>query len=66
MSSREVARAFAAHGFRIVQARRQFVLPTRFHKTVNHAGFTRGIEGALASVGLLRLFGSPITIVAER
>ena len=66
MSSREVAGAFAAHGFRIVQARRQFVLPTRFHKLVNHAGFTRGIEGALASVGLLRLFGSPITIVAER
>jgi ubiquinone/menaquinone biosynthesis C-methylase UbiE len=66
MSHRAVARAFAAHGFRITQRRPQFVLPTRLHKRVNHPGFTRGVEAALASVGLLRLFGSPVTIVAER
>lgn len=66
LAAGDVARAFASHGFRIVQARRQFVLPTRFHKRVNSAGFTRGVEGALASVGLLRAFGSPVTIVAER
>jgi ubiquinone/menaquinone biosynthesis C-methylase UbiE len=66
LANRDVARVFASHGFRIVQIRRQFVLPTRFHKTVNHAGFTRGVEGGLAAVGLLRLFGSPVTIVAER
>ena len=66
LAESDVARTFAAHGFHIVQVRRQFVLPTRFHKTVNRAGFTRAVEGALASVGLLRLFGSPVTIVAER
>jgi ubiquinone/menaquinone biosynthesis C-methylase UbiE len=66
LTARDVASAFDAHGFRIVQIRRQFVLPTRFHKRVNRAGFTRRVEGALASVGLLRLFGSPVTIVAER
>ena len=46
--------------------RRQFVLPTRFHKRVNRAGFTRRVEGLFAATGLLRLFGSPVTIVAER
>jgi hypothetical protein len=33
---------------------------------VNRPGFTRGVEGALAAVGLQRLFGSPVTIVAQR
>jgi ubiquinone/menaquinone biosynthesis C-methylase UbiE len=66
LSHRAVARAFAAHGFRITQRRPQFVLTTRLHKRVNRPGFTRGVEGALAAVGLQRLFGSPVTIVAER
>jgi hypothetical protein len=33
---------------------------------VGSARFTSGVEAALAQVGLLRLFGSPVTIVAER
>ena len=27
---------------------------------------TRGIEGALSAIGLLRLAGSPVTVAAER
>jgi len=66
MAERDVARAFAGHGFRIVMVRRQFVLPIALHKKVGSLGVTRGVEGALAAVGVLRLLGSPVTVVAER
>ena len=66
MSLADVRAAFSEHGFRIVDVRRQFVLPIAMHKKVGRLGVTRGIEGALASVGLLRAFGSPVTVVAER
>ena len=36
------------------------------HKTIGARGFTQGAEGALASIGLTSLFGSPVTVVAER
>ena len=61
-----VQHVLATHGFRIVSVHRQFVLPIAFHKVVNSLGFTRGLERALAAVGLLRAFGSPVTMVAER
>ncbi len=61
-----VRAAVAANGFRIVGVHRQFVLPIGFHKLVGSRGFTETIEGGLARVGLLRLFGSPVTVVAER
>ena len=66
IAERDVRRAFAAHGYRVVIVRRQFVLPIAFHKRVGRRGFTEGLEGALASMGLLRLLGSPVTMVAER
>ena len=62
----EIARELARHGFRVVVAHRQFVLPIAFHKLVGSPGFTRAIEGTLAGVGLLGLAGSPVTIAAER
>jgi hypothetical protein len=52
--------------FRVAAAHRQFVLPIALHKAVNSAGFTSAVEGAFARVGLMRLFGSPVTVVAER
>jgi 2-polyprenyl-3-methyl-5-hydroxy-6-metoxy-1,4-benzoquinol methylase len=61
-----IAAAFAHHGFRVRSTHRQFVLPIALHKAVGSARFTSGVEAALAQVGLLRLFGSPVTIVAER
>ena len=57
---------FASHGFRIVTRHRQFVLPIALHKKIGSLGTTLGVERALASVGLLRLLGSPVTLVAER
>lgn len=66
LAERDVAAAFAAHGFRVVMVRRQFVLPIALHKALGIFPVTRGIERLAASVGLLQLFGSPVTMVAER
>ncbi len=66
MSAREVVEAFATHGFRVVSTHRQFVLPIALHKAVGRLGVTERVEGALARVGLLARFGSPVTMVAER
>jgi len=62
----DVADAFRLHGFRIVMVRRQFVLPIAFHKAIGRLGFTRTVERGLSAVGLSRLLGSPVTVVAER
>ena len=53
-------------GFRVIEIHRQFVLPINFHKLFNSLAVTTAVEGALAAVGLLRLLGSPVTMVAER
>jgi 2-polyprenyl-3-methyl-5-hydroxy-6-metoxy-1,4-benzoquinol methylase len=66
LSERRVRQALGRQGFPVVSVHRQFVLPIAFHKALGSIGFTRGLEGALAAVGLLRLFGSPVTLVAER
>jgi len=66
MSERSVVAAFEANGYRVVHIHRQFVLPIAFHKAVGSLGFTRGVERVLGAVGLLRLAGSPVTMVAER
>ena len=58
--------ALRASGFRIERVHKQFVLPIALHKAVGARAFTRAVEGALAAVGLLRLFGSPVTVVAVR
>ena len=65
-SDRAMRATLAQHGYRIVQSHRQFVLPIAFHKAVGSASTTARIEGALAAMGLRRMFGSPVTIVAER
>ena len=61
-----IARVLAASGFRVIREHRQFVLPIALHKRVNSQAWTRRVEGALARAGLLRLLGSPVTVVAER
>jgi hypothetical protein len=42
------------------------VLPIAVHKRMNSETATRRVEAALARVGLNRLVGSPVTVVAER
>jgi ubiquinone/menaquinone biosynthesis C-methylase UbiE len=65
-SNRQVAREFAANGYRIRSRHRLFVLPIALHKRIGSRQFTAWIERRLADVGLLRVFGSPVTVVAER
>jgi len=53
-------------GFKISQLHRQYVLPIALHKLIGSRRFTERSERVLASLGLLRLLGSPVTILAER
>ena len=66
MSPRAISAALLASGFRVTGQHRLFVLPIALHKSIGSERFTRLVEGALARLGLLRLFGSPVTVVAER
>jgi len=66
IAERDVRDAFAAHGYRVVIVRRQFVLPINLHKKIGRLDATLAIERGLSSLGLLRLLGSPVTMVAER
>jgi 2-polyprenyl-3-methyl-5-hydroxy-6-metoxy-1,4-benzoquinol methylase len=56
----------AQHGFRVRSRNRQFALPIALHKTIGSRGFTVRSERLLERLGLLRAFGSPVTLVAER
>ena len=59
-------RRVEANGFRIVDTHKQFVLPIAFHKQLGSAKATGRIEDLLARAGLRGMFGSPVTLVAER
>lgn len=61
-----VSRALGDAGFRVTAQHRQFVLPIALHKRVNSEAWTRRVEGAMERSGLMRRFGSPVTLVAER
>jgi ubiquinone/menaquinone biosynthesis C-methylase UbiE len=63
---RTITRELERQGFRVRRVHRQFVLPIAAHKLIGSRSFTVTAERALAAVGLLRLAGSPVTIVAER
>lgn len=58
--------ALKRSGFRVRAVHRQFVLPITLHKTLGSRRLTTQVEGFLGKTGALRLFGSPITLVAER
>jgi ubiquinone/menaquinone biosynthesis C-methylase UbiE len=66
IAERRMAKAFSEHGFRIVSVHRQFVLPIALHKMTGSLNLTLAMERGMASLGLRRLFGSPVTMVAER
>ncbi len=66
LSDSAIRSALAGHGFRIVHAHRQFVLPIALHKRVGSVTFTSRVEHALSRIGLAALVGSPVTIAAER
>jgi 2-polyprenyl-3-methyl-5-hydroxy-6-metoxy-1,4-benzoquinol methylase len=66
LSQRAVAQAFDRNGFRVRSVHRQFVLPIALHKTIGSRRFTVWSEKLLDRAGLLKPFGSPVTLVAER
>jgi ubiquinone/menaquinone biosynthesis C-methylase UbiE len=65
-TDRSIRDVLERSGFRVRDSQRQFVLPIALHKRLGSAAATETIEGALAGVGLQRLMGSPVTLVAER
>ncbi len=65
-SSRSIRAALTEEGFRVTGEHRQFVLPIALHKRIGSEAWTRRVEGVLARAWLLRLFGSPVTVAAER
>ena len=66
LTERAVEAELRRHGFEVARAHRQFVLPIALHKRLGSRRTTERIEGALARAGLLRLAGSPVTLMAER
>jgi ubiquinone/menaquinone biosynthesis C-methylase UbiE len=62
----EIAEQLERSGFRVRRVERQFVLPIALHKALGVSQATEAVERRLRRVGLLRLFGSPVTILAER
>jgi len=65
-SHAEIARELAKNGYRVRSVHRQFVLPIALHKGIGSRWLTVSIERILDYAGLLRAFGSPVTLVAER
>jgi ubiquinone/menaquinone biosynthesis C-methylase UbiE len=63
---REISQELERNGFRIASVHRQFVLPIAVHKAIGSRRFTEASEQGLARVGLLQVFGSPVTVYAER
>jgi 2-polyprenyl-3-methyl-5-hydroxy-6-metoxy-1,4-benzoquinol methylase len=62
----QVRAVLDASGFRVRDIHRQFVLPIALHKAVGSTRFTTVSEAFLRRIGLGRLVGSPVTVVAER
>lgn len=65
-SHRQIEEALDRSGFRLRSVHRQFVLPIALHKAINSRRFTLTVEEWLDRLGVLRLLGSPVTLVAER
>lgn len=66
LSGRTIVRELQRNGFRVRSVHRQFVLPIQLHKAIGSRRFTVKIERVLSRLGLLRVFGSPVTVCAER
>ncbi|HJZ76784.1 MAG TPA: methyltransferase domain-containing protein [Vicinamibacterales bacterium] len=65
-SDRSIRQALQRSSFRVRSTHRQFVMPIQFHKAIGSRTFTMWSEDVLDRIGLLKRFGSPVTVVAER
>lgn len=62
----QVAAELARYGFGGPEIRRQFFFPMVVHRAVGRAGLSRGVERVSGLCGLVRAFGSPVVLRAER
>jgi SAM-dependent methyltransferase len=62
----EVVAAFLAEGFRVAESRPQFLWPMVLHRMLGRAAVCRALEAPGKVAGLLRLFGSPVIVRADR
>jgi ubiquinone/menaquinone biosynthesis C-methylase UbiE len=65
-SDRSIHQTLEHSNFRVRSVHRQFVMPIQFHKAIGSRKFTIWSEDVLDRLGLLKRFGSPVTVVAER
>jgi ubiquinone/menaquinone biosynthesis C-methylase UbiE len=65
-SLRRIRKELRRHGFEIERVDRLFVLPIMLHKALHIFRLTLAFERLLALLGLRRLFGAPVTILARR
>ena len=65
-TDREVAAAFAGHGFRVVTRRPQFAVPMALHRAVGVASLSRGLERVARAAGITSRLGSPVIVRADR
>jgi len=61
-----ITRELKRNGFSVRSVHRQFAMPIQFHRAIGSRRFTEFSEDILDRAGLLRLFGSPVTVCAER
>jgi SAM-dependent methyltransferase len=61
-----VSRAFEKAGFRVRATHRQFLLPIALHKAIGSRHLSLMSRNLSDRTGLLQLFGTPVTLVAER
>jgi ubiquinone/menaquinone biosynthesis C-methylase UbiE len=66
LSRAQVEKALERSNFRVRSVHRQYVLPMWFHRAIGSRHFTAWLEDRLDRMGLLKAFGSPVTICAER
>jgi SAM-dependent methyltransferase len=66
LSDSQIADQLMRSGYRVRSVHRQFVLPITLHKAIGSQRFTKVSRKLSDRLGLLRLFGTPVTVVAER
>jgi ubiquinone/menaquinone biosynthesis C-methylase UbiE len=66
LGDKAVARQLQNAGFRVTCEHRQFVLPIAVHKAIGSRRLSDLTRAWSERVGLLRIFGSPVTVAAER
>jgi len=63
---KSITRELARNNFRVRSVHRQFTMPIQLHRAIGSRRFTLFSEEVLDRAGLLKMFGSPVTVCAER